>query len=221
MGILIDSADIDEVRKATGFGWVTGVTTNPSLLAKRPGDPFEIISEICASSSGPVFYQVTAGTGDGRVEEARRFHKIAPGRLVIKIPATHENMGVVSALTAQGVHCAATAVYAAHQALAACAAGAGYLIPYVNRATRLLGQGTTGLDGGLQLVEELAATIRATGCRTEIVAASIKSPTEAAAAVRAGAHHLTLPLAVIEVLGEHELSDQAVEQFDRDWRARG
>ncbi len=212
MSILIDSANLDDVRQAVALGWVSGVTTNPSILAKVKGRPEEIIDSICRLSPGPVFYQVTGATLAEREEEGRRFHDICREKVVLKIPATTENMTLVARLSEE-IPCAATAVYAASQALVACEAGARYVIPYVNRATRLLGD-------GLALVAELAKVVAGSRLPTEIVAASIKSSSEAAATVAAGAHHLTLPLDVLLTLGNHPLSDQAIAEFDAAWRAR-
>jgi transaldolase len=212
VSILIDSANIDDVRKAVALGWVSGVTTNPSILAKVKGRPEEIIDSICRISPGPVFYQVTADTLAEREQEGRKFHDICRDKVVLKIPATTENMTLVARLSEE-IPCAVTAVYAASQAIVACEAGARYVIPYVNRATRLLGDGLT-------LVTELAKVAAGSGLPTEIVAASIKSAAEAAATVAAGAHHLTMPLDVILMLGDHPLSDQAVAEFDAAWRGR-
>jgi len=212
MGILLDSANLDDVRKAAELGWVSGVTTNPGILAKVKGRPEDVIDSICRVSPGPVFYQVIAATLAEREQEGRRFSDICRDKVVLKIPATTENMTLVAKLSEE-IPCAVTAVYAAHQALAGCAAGARYLIPYVNRATRLLGD-------GLALVTELAKVVAASGTPTEIVAASIKSAAEAAATVAAGAQHLTMPLDVILTLGNHPLSDQAIAEFDTAWRAK-
>ncbi len=212
MSILIDSAKIDEIRRAMELGYVNGVTTNPSLMAKASDRPQKVIEDICAVSRGPVFYQVTAETVADREKEGREVHSICPERVVLKIPATGENMKLLAGFTPE-IPCAATAVFASHQAYVACEAGAKYLIPYVNRATRQMGD-------GLGLLAEIAAIAEAVDSGAELLAASIKSPGEATAAVLAGADHLTLPLDVITALGDHVLSDQAIAQFNQDL-ARG
>jgi transaldolase len=124
----------------------------------------------------------------------------------LKIPCIPENMALLARLAAEGVECAATAVFSGHQGYLACEAGARHLIPYVNRATRLLGD-------GLALVRELAAVCRAKGGSTEVLAASLKSPQETVEAVLAGAAHVTLSLEQILALGEHPLTRQALEEF--------
>ncbi|MEO0067813.1 MAG: transaldolase family protein [candidate division WOR-3 bacterium] len=205
--ILIDSADIEEVRQAVELGFVRGCTTNPALMAKVGDEPAKVIEEICQVVPGPVFYQLTKGSVEEREVEAKEFYEIAPEKVVLKVPMTTENMGLVTRLVPE-IPCAATAVFSAHQTVLAIEAGCTYVIPYVNRATRLLGD-------GLKLVREMLEVIRAAGRPVEIVAASIKSPEEAAGAFLAGAHHLTLPLDVILNLGEHRFSRDAIAEFDR------
>ena len=207
MSLLIDSARADEVRRAMELGYVSGVTTNPALMAQVDRPAADVIADICAIAHGPVFYQVTGDTPEEREQEAREFHAICPDRLVLKIPATTANMKLVTNLSPD-IRCAVTAMFGSYQALAAGAAGARYLIPYVNRATRLTGDGCS-------LVAELAAVAEACGTGVEVLAASIKTPAEAVAAALAGADHLTLTLPVLEQLGDHPLSEQAIEQFRR------
>jgi transaldolase len=207
VAILIDSAKIEEVKQAVGLGFLGGVTTNPTIMARVKDEPKEVIRQICAIAPGPVFYQVTARDLAGREREGREFFAISPEKVVLKIPATTENMALVTRL-APKIPCAATAVFSAHQALTACEAGVRYVIPYVNRSTRLLGD-------GCKLVAEMAAVVKASGKPVEILAASIKSPAEAAEAVLAGANHLTLPLDILLAMGDHKLSDEAIEEFNR------
>jgi transaldolase len=203
----LDSAKIEEVKQAAELGFLAGVTTNPSIMAKVKGEPKDIIREICAISPGPVFYQVTAKTPAEREREGREFFGVNPEKVVLKIPATTENMALMARLSLD-IPCAATAVYSGHQTLVACEAGARYVIPYVNRATRLLGD-------GCRLVAEMAAVLKASGKTVEILAASIKSAEEATLAVLAGANHLTLPIDILLGLGNHPLSDAAIEEFGR------
>ncbi|MCX7732344.1 MAG: transaldolase [candidate division WOR-3 bacterium] len=205
--IFIDSADINEVKQAVALGFVRGCTTNPALLAKVRQEPQSVIAEICRLVPGPVFYQLTGRTREEREQEAREFYQIAPDKIVLKVPMTTENMALVTELTPE-IPCAATAVFSGYQTLLAIEAGCSYVIPYVNRATRLLGD-------GLKLVREMLEVVRASGRPVEIVAASIKTSDEAGAAYLAGAHHLTLPLAVIQAFGNHQLSEAAIAEFDR------
>ena len=207
----MDSAKIDEVKKAVELGFVAGVTTNPTIMAKVKDPPKEVIDRICRISPGPVFYQVTAKTLEEREREGREFFDVCREKVVLKIPATAENLALMARLS-QDIPCAATAVSSGSQTPGACEAGSSYVIPYVNRATRLLGD-------GMKLVAEMAAVLRASGTNAEILAASIKSADEATRAVLAGARHLTLPLDILLSLGNHPLSDAAIEEFGRAGQA--
>ena len=211
MGLFLDSARIEEVQKAVELGFLSGVTTNPTIMAKAKGQPKEITRQICAISPGPVFYQVTAKTPAEREREGREFFGVNPEKVVLKIPATTENMALIAKFSLD-IPCAATAVYSGHQTLVACEAGARYVIPYVNRATRLFGD-------GCKLVAEMAAVLRTSGRDVAILAASIKSADEATQAILAGANHLTLPMDVLLGLGNHTLSDAAIEEFGRAGQA--
>ncbi len=207
MSLFLDSADIEEVKRAVNLGFVSGVTTNPSIMARVKNDRRDVIRQICELSPGPVFYQVTGKTPLEREQEARDFFAICPDKVVLKIPATTENLALAARLS-EDIPCAATAVYSGAQTLVACEAGCRYVIPYVNRTTRLTG------DDGCELVAEMFAIVEMYGKRTQIVAASIKSAEEAARASIAGAHHLTMPLDVLLSLGNHRFSDDAIAEFN-------
>lgn len=204
--LLVDSAKPDEVREAAALGFVTSVTTNPALVAAAGRPAAELVRELTAIVSGTVFYQLTADTAEGRIAEADAMLRVAPGRVGLKIAATPDNLPLVARY--RDVPVAVTAIFGASQALVAAAAGARYVIPYVNRTTRLVGD-------GLAWVRQLRAVCDAAGGKTEVLAASVKSPEEAVATLLAGAHHLTLPLAVLRALGGHPLSDATVAEFAR------
>ncbi len=204
--LLVDSAKPDEVREAAALGFVTSVTTNPALVAAAGRPAAELVRELTSIVSGTVFYQLTADTAEGRAAEADAMLRVAPGRVGLKIAATPDNLPLVARY--RSVPVAVTAIFGASQALVAAAAGARYVIPYVNRTTRLVGD-------GLAWVRQLRAVCDAAGGRTEVLAASVKSPEEAVATLLAGAHHLTLPVAVLRALGGHPLSDAAVAEFAR------
>ena len=204
--LLLDSADVEAARRAAGLGFIRGVTTNPTLVAAS-GRPAEaVIPELADIVAGTVFYQLTAETPAAREAEARRFAQLRPGRVGIKVPTTTENLALVARLVADGMTCAMTAIFSPGQALLASEAGASFVIPYVNRTTRLYGDGPG-------LVREMRQVIDAGGSPMRILAASVKSPEEAVASLLAGAHDLTLPLAVIEALGEHPGSLAAIDEF--------
>lgn len=204
--ILVDSAKPDEVRAAMELGFVNAVTTNPTLVAAAGRPAQALITELCALVPGTVFYQLTAETVDERIAEAEAMLAVAPGRVGLKIAATTENMRIVARFREHPV--AVTALFGAAQALVACAAGARYVIPYVNRSTRLQGD-------GVAWVRKLRAITEACGGNTEVLAASIKSPEEAVDTLLAGAQHLSMPLAVLRTLGDHALSVEAIAEFAR------
>ncbi len=205
MALYLDSASVEDARRAMKLGFVRGITTNPALMAKTGRHPQDVIGELCEICSGTVFYQLTAPTVAEREAEARRFAALRPN-VGLKIPCTLENLALAARLADEDFTVGLTAIFSAAQVYLACEAGARYVLPYVNRSTRLLGD-------GLALVREMRAVSDACSSPTEILAASVKSPEEAVATVRAGAHHLTLPLAVIEAMGVHPLSEQTIAEF--------
>lgn len=204
--LYLDSALESEARAAHALGFVGGITTNPTLVTRAGRDPDELLRALCDITDGNVFYQLTADTVDARRAEAERVMAI-DRRVGIKIPCTTENLALAQSLVLDTT-VAMTTIFSPAQALLAVLARVHHIIPYVNRTTRLLGAGP-------DLVRQMRAVIDASraGTRTRILAASIQSPSEAVAALLAGAHDMTLPLAVIHAMGEHELSDQAIQQF--------
>lgn len=208
MAILLDSAHPEDARAAADLGFVLGATTNPALLRAAGVTPEEAIGALANAGLAPVFYQLTAATAEAREAEARHMLGVQENIIGIKVPCTTENLALAAHFADEGYTIAVTAIFSASQALLACEAGADFLIPYVNRSTRLLGD-------GLELVRQLRAVVDAADTGAEIIAASIKSADEAVGALLAGAHHLTLPLALIRELGEHELSREAIREFGR------
>ncbi len=209
MKILLDSAREADARQAKALGWVDGITTNPILMAQAGLPPADTLHRLADVGLAPLWYQLTAKDPDTMEHEAQALLNLFFQPVVLKIAPTPAGFQFV----ARKDHtCAVTAVYSSAQALAACAAGADYVIVYVNRATRLMGD-------GFSLVHDIARVLEGTG--THILAASIKSADEAAGAVAAGAHMLTLPLNVLLSMTRHPFSDQAVEQFDREGTGLG
>ena len=206
--IYLDSALISDAQIVEKWGWVKGITTNPTLLAKSERSPAQTLQQLAAISPGELYYQLCAADFEGMLTEGRQAFKIIGEKTVLKIPATSIGFRAVACLSSE-IPCAVTAIYSAAQAAVAREAGAKYAIAYVNRATRLLGD-------GLALVRDMKAVLE--GSPTEILAASLKSPEEAAAALQAGAHHLTLPLSVLQAMTTHELSERTVEEFAQNGR---
>ncbi len=209
MALLLDSAMVMDAQQASALGFIRGATTNPTLMAKTGQDPEEVILELCDILPGTIFYQLTASNPDGRAAEARRIAGLRPDRIGLKIPTTPENLSLASQLALAGYTIGMTAIFSPAQVYLACQAGVRYVLPYVNRSTRLLGD-------GFALVESMREIIEAGGYPVEIIAASVKSPDEAVQTLLSGAHHLTLPLAVIQAMGQHQLSDEAIAAFALD-----
>ena len=201
--IYLDSAILEEAEAAVTMGWVKGITTNPTLLNKSQLSPEQCLKQLAAICPGELYYQLCATNFEGMITEAHQAAEIIGDRLVLKIPATELGFRVTAHLSSE-LACSVTAIYSPEQAAIAEQAGAKYAIAYVNRATRLLGNGLT-------LVTEMARILK--DSKTEILAASIKSPEEAAATLQAGAHHLTLPLNILRAMTTHELSTKTVAEF--------
>lgn len=208
MALFLDSALIEDARWAAELGFVWGATTNPALMAEAGREPADVITDFCELLPGTVFYQLTAPTLAEREAEALRIVEINPVQVGIQIPCTTENLGLLAHLTDEGITCAVTAIFSAYQTYLACEAGAHFIIPYVNRSTRLQGDGPG-------LVSEMVGVIEAAGTGAELLAAAIRTPAEVVETLRAGAHHLSLRLDLILALGEHPLSGQAIAEFER------
>ncbi|MEZ2235961.1 transaldolase family protein [Microcoleus sp.] len=208
MAIYVDTAIITEAQLASQWGWVGGITTNPTLLAKSNFSPAVTLQELAQIIPGELYYQLTASDFDGMVAEGKAAFELIGQQTVLKIPATIPGFQAVAHLSPE-IPCAVTAIYSPSQAVVSAAAGAKYAIAYVNRATRLLGD-------GFALVRDMANVLKKTN--TEILAASIKSPEEAVQTLLAGAHHLTLPLDVLQAIALHELSQQTVDEFAKNGR---
>ncbi len=206
MAIWLDSADLDDARICAELGFIGGITTNPALLATASRSAPEQIAALLDVFPGPVCYQLTQ-TGPAADDEATRIRRLSPRRVVLKIPAGLE-MIALGARVAERGQWALTATFSPAQTALACAAGARYVIPYVNRMTRLNGN-------GLEITGQMAAICRHANTGTEVLAASVKSAEEAVSALLAGAHHITAPLAIIRAMAEHPLSAQAVDDFAR------
>jgi transaldolase len=206
MSLYIDSAILDEIKEAFSWGWVSGVTTNPSLLGKSEVKPEERLKAIANLVEGEIFYQLMAETPEGMYLEAHHARDILGKKLVVKIPSTAVGFRACARLAPEFA-CAMTAVFSPTQALLAAESGARYVIVYFNRAASLLGEA--------DLLTTACAQVLADGM-TELMAASIKSTDDAVNAVKAGALHLTLPFDVLKALPENDLTRQAIIDFHKN-----
>jgi transaldolase len=203
MAIFLDSANPQHAADAFPLGFLAGVTTNPALLAAQGPDPLETIRQVAQHSSGLIFYQPLAESVEAMEAELRRVHGFLGERLVAKIPCSPAGFELVARLR-DDMPCGMTAVFSAAQVYAAACAGVRYALPYLNRMTRLGGDGAA-------VIERMADVAAPTDL--ELVVASIRSVEEMERALLAGADHVTLPFAVIQELIDHPLSRQAIAEF--------
>jgi len=192
------------------LGFIAGITTNPNLLAGVPGSAEDIIAALADICPGPVYHQLTAPTLQEREEEAQRFLALRPN-VGLKIPMTHENLELAARLSRTGARVGMTASYSPAQTYLTAEAGIHYSIAYVNRSTRLQGD-------GLALVRAMRAVIDRLSTPTVILVASLKTPAEVVDAVIAGAHDVTIPWPLMVEMGNHPLSFQTIEEFARAGR---
>ena len=214
MHFFLDSADIEEIRKAAGWGVIDGVTTNPSLVAKSGGRDFHgLTREIASLVEGSVSAEVTSLDPEGMVAEGRALAAVAPN-VAVKIPMGRDGMTACSQLTREGIAVNVTLVFSPQQALFAAAAGAAYVSPFVGRLDDI------GEDG-IGLVGDIAELFDIHNITTEIIAASIRHPRHVAEAALAGADIATVPLAVLEKCFDHPLTESGIKKFLADWEEFG
>lgn len=209
MKFFIDTANVEEIRKANDWGVIKGVTTNPSLIAKEGRNFQEVVREICAIVDGPISAEVISTQAPGMIEEAMPLAAIHPN-IVIKVPMTGEGLKAVKVLAARGIKTNVTLVFSSNQAILAAAAGASYVSPFVGRLEDIN-------EDGLKLVEEIAVIFKKYAITTEIIAASIRNVRHVTLAALAGSHIATVPYTVIEQMLKHPLTDAGIAKFLADW----
>ena len=213
MRFFIDTANVEDIKKANDMGVICGVTTNPSLIAKEGRDFKEVIAEIASIVDGPISGEVKATTTDaeGMIAEGREIAKIHPN-MVVKIPMTVEGLKACKALTAEGIKTNVTLIFNANQALLAARAGATYVSPFLGRLDDI---STRGVD----LISEIAQIFEVAGIDTEIIAASVRNPIHVTECAKMGADIATVPYNVFEQMMKHPLTDQGIEKFQADYKA--
>ena len=210
MKFFIDTANVEDIKKANDMGVICGVTTNPSLIAKEGKVFEEVIAEIASIVDGPISGEVKATTTDaeGMIAEGREIAKIHPN-MVVKIPMTVE---AVKVLAAEGIKTNVTLIFNANQALLAARAGATYVSPFLGRLDDI---STRGVD----LISEIAQIFEVAGIDTEIIAASVRNPIHVTDCALAGADIATVPYKVIEQMTHHPFTDAGIEKFQADYKA--
>ena len=213
MRFFIDTAKVEDIRKANDMGIICGVTTNPSLIAKEGRDFNEVIREIASIVDGPISGEVKATTTDaaGMIEEGRQIAAIHPN-MVVKIPMTAEGLKAVKVLASEGIKTNVTLIFTANQALLAARAGAAYVSPFLGRLDDI------SVDG-VELVREIAEIFAVADIPTEIIAASVRHPMHVTACAASGADIATVPYKVLEQMINHPLTTAGIEKFKQDYLA--
>jgi len=213
MKFFIDTANVEDIKKANDMGVICGVTTNPSLIAKEGRDFSEVIAEIASIVDGPISGEVKATTMDaeGMIAEGRVIAKIHPN-MVVKIPMTIEGLKATKVLSSEGIKTNVTLTYSANQALLAARAGASYVSPFLGRLDDIS-------MPGIELVRTISEIFSIYNLDAEIIAASVRNPIHVTDCALAGADIATVPYSVIELMTKHPLTDQGIEKFQKDYIA--
>ena len=213
MKFFIDTAKVEDIRKANDMGIICGVTTNPSLIAKEGRDFNEVIKEITSIVDGPISGEVKATTTDaeGMIKEGREIAAIHPN-MVVKIPMTAEGLKAVKVLASEGIKTNVTLIFTANQALLAARAGETYVSPFLGRLEDIS-------TDGVELIETIADIFAVADIPTQIIAASVRHPMHITQCALAGADIATVPYKVLEQMINHPLTDAGIEKFKKDYIA--
>ena len=215
MKFFVDTAKIEDIKKANDMGVICGVTTNPSLIAKEGGkSQEEVLKEIAEIVDGPISGEVKATTVDaeGMIKGGREIAKLHKN-MIVKIPMTVEGLKATKVLSSEGIKCNVTLIFSANQALLAARAGAAYVSPFLGRLDDI---STPGIDL-IQSIADIFANYPE--IKTEIIAASVRNPIHVTDCALAGADIATVPYSVIEQMTKHPLTDQGIEKFQKDYIA--
>lgn len=213
MKFFLDTANVEDIKKAHEMGVICGVTTNPSLIAKEGRDFKQVVAEIASIVDGPISGEVKATTTDaeGMIREGREIAAIHKN-MVVKIPMTTEGLKACHTLAAEGIKVNMTLIFTANQALLAARSGAAFVSPFVGRLDDISVRGT-------DLISEVSEIFKIQGIKTEIIAASIRHPMHVTECALAGADIATVPYKVIDQMTRHPLTDQGIEKFRKDYEA--
>jgi transaldolase len=209
MKFFIDTANIEEIKKAWALGVIDGVTTNPSLISKEGKDPIELLKEICSIVNGPVSAEAVSMISDEMVKEAGFLSNIHEN-IVVKIPMIEEGLKAVKKLSAMDIKTNVTLIFSPIQALLAAKAGATYVSPFVGRLDDIS-------HNGMGIVRDIKDIFANYMFDTEIIVASIRNPLHVLESAKMGAHIATIPYSVIIQLIKHPLTDIGIERFLKDW----
>lgn len=209
MELFLDSANLDEVKQAAALGVISGVTTNPTLVAKEGGDFPQLVKDICSLVLGPVSAEVLALEAPEMIKEARELAALHPN-VIIKVPMTGQGLIAVNCLKKEGIRTNVTLVYSVNQAILAARAGASYVSPFVGRLDDI------GFDG-MNLIADIVKVFSNYNLETKIIAASIRHPRHTVEAAKLGAHIATIPYKVLLQMIDHPMTTIGIERFLSDW----
>jgi len=207
--LFLDTANLAQIKKLNQMGIVDGITTNPTLVAKEPGEFEDIITAICKEVKGDVSAEVVSTNFDGMVSEARHLSSIAPN-VVVKIPIIPEGLRATKAVSGMGIRVNMTLVFSANQGLLAAKAGASFISPFIGRLDDI-GQ------RGMELVEDLVKIRNNYNLKAEVLVGSIRHPQHVLEAAKVGADIATMPPEVMEKMIQHPLTDSGLKRFLDDW----
>lgn len=209
MKIFIDTANLEEIKKANELGILDGVTTNPTLLSRERKDPIKQLREICGIVKGPVTAEVLSLDAERMVKEAKKYAKLAPN-IVIKVPMGEEGLKAIKVLSKEGIKTNMTLVFSVNQGILAAKAGATYVSPFIGRLDDV------GHEG-MQVARELVQIFKTYGFKAQVIVASIRHPLHVIEAAKVGAPVATIPFEVIEKMFRHPLTDIGIKRFQDDW----
>lgn len=208
--LFLDTANLDWIRKLNQMGLVDGITTNPTLVAKEPGEFEEIIVSICREVRGDVSAEVVSTDHDGMVSEAKHLSSLAPN-VVVKLPVIPEGLRATKTVSTMGIRVNVTLVFSANQGLLAAKAGASFISPFIGRLDDI-GQ------RGMEVVEDLVKIRDNYGLKAAVLVGSIRSPQHVLEAAKIGADIATMPPEVMEKMMQHPLTDAGLKRFLDDWQ---
>lgn len=209
MKIFLDTANLDELKKGANWGIVDGVTTNPTLIAKEGKPIAEQVRLICDIIDGDISAEVVSTEHSAMIKEGKNLAKIHKN-IVVKCPLTRDGIQATKALSSEGIRVNVTLCFSPGQALLAAKAGAYIISPFVGRFDDI---GWTGMD----LVRQILQIYENYGYKTQVLAASLRSPLHVVDAALAGAHIGTMPFKVLDMLFNHPLTDKGLDQFLKDY----
>lgn len=209
MKFFLDTANLDQIRRLNGIGLVDGITTNPTLIAKEPGEFEEIIASICREVKGDVSAEVVSTDYDGMVREAKHLSTIAPN-VVVKLPVIPEGLRATKTVSGLGIRVNVTLIFSANQGMLAAKAGASFISPFIGRLDDI-GQ------RGMEVVEDLVKVRDNYRLKTEVLVGSIRHPLHVLEAAKIGADIATMPPEVMEKMMQHPLTDSGLKRFLEDW----